>query len=552
MNPLSKTRLQHISLFTVTALGLLLSACGGGGKSAGNDSFTANTPSYTVTATVDGSGGSISPANATVDSGNTTSFTITPDTGYNIDNVTGCGGSMSGNTYTTSSITADCTVSATFTVNPTNTTSYTVTATVDGSGGSISPANATVDSGNTTSFTITPDADYNIDSVTGCGGSVNGNTYTTGSITADCTVSATFAVNPTISIANAEVVEGNSGITSLNFVVSLSAQANGDVTVDYASSDDTATSDSDYVATNGTLTISNTTTSNTISISVNGDTTLESSETLTLTLSNASSNAILGTATATGTILNDDNTGSLNDTGVTLCGDFAYDGSGTHNNDVDCAVAGATQTVDGTETANGFDPVPAGQDALFGRDSTVNDDSDGHAGFSFTKIDSNGNVLAADASSWDCVLDNVTGLIWEIKTNDNGLRDKNWTYTWFNSNSTTNGGKPGTTNGGSCYDSSNCDTEKYVTQVNAEGLCGYTDWRMPNLGELQSIADLGSGSPTIDSNYFPNTNSEVYWSESVVVSSTGFAWGVDFSYVEGNLGATKNSDHYVRLVHDQP
>ena len=28
----------------------------------------------------------------------------------------------------------------------------------------------------------------------------------------------------------------------------------------------------------------------------------------------------------------------LNDTGITLCGDYAYGGSGTHNKDVDCSL----------------------------------------------------------------------------------------------------------------------------------------------------------------------------------------------------------------------
>ena len=37
------------------------------------------------------------------------------------------------------------------------------------------------------------------------------------------------------------------------------------------------------------------------------------------------------------------------------------------------------------------------QDAQDGRDKTHDDDSDGHAGFSFTKLDANGNALAASA-----------------------------------------------------------------------------------------------------------------------------------------------------------
>jgi hypothetical protein len=43
-----------------------------------------------------GTGGTISPSSALVDSGNTTAFTVTPKIGYIVSGVTGCGGSLSG------------------------------------------------------------------------------------------------------------------------------------------------------------------------------------------------------------------------------------------------------------------------------------------------------------------------------------------------------------------------------------------------------------------------------------------------------------------------
>ena len=72
-----------------------------------------NIKTYTVGVS-DGAGGSISPASATVNHGATTSFTVTPDLGYGIDSVMGCGGTLSGSTYTTGAITANCSVSASF------------------------------------------------------------------------------------------------------------------------------------------------------------------------------------------------------------------------------------------------------------------------------------------------------------------------------------------------------------------------------------------------------------------------------------------------------
>jgi len=134
-----------------------------------------------------GTGGSISPSSATVNAGTDSSFTITPDSGYTIENVTGCGGALSGTTYTTGAITANCTVSATFTL-----ISNIPVTTSAGLGGSISPTSATLDFGDTTMFSITPGSGYSINSVTGCGGSLSGNTYTTGTITASCTVVAYF------------------------------------------------------------------------------------------------------------------------------------------------------------------------------------------------------------------------------------------------------------------------------------------------------------------------------------------------------------------------
>ena len=68
-----------------------------------------------------GTGGSISPSTAqSIAYGATASFTVTADSGYSLDQVTGCGGSLVGGAYTTGAITADCTVTASFTADPVN------------------------------------------------------------------------------------------------------------------------------------------------------------------------------------------------------------------------------------------------------------------------------------------------------------------------------------------------------------------------------------------------------------------------------------------------
>jgi len=124
-------------------------------------------------------------------------------------------------------------------------------------------------------------------------------------------ITHTYIVNaaaPTVSlsIAPSSVVEGSGGgATNLNFTVTLSATSASAVSVTYTTSDGTALSASDYTATTATLTIAAGATTGTITVLVNADTTFEPNETLTLTLS-APTGATLGTATATGTITNDD------------------------------------------------------------------------------------------------------------------------------------------------------------------------------------------------------------------------------------------------------
>ncbi len=79
--------------------------------------------------------------------------------------------------------------------------------------------------------------------------------------------------------------------------------ASGTVTVNFATSNGTATAGSDYTATSGTLTFLQGETSKTFSIPIANDNVLESSETLNLTLGNATGGATLGTpSTATLTI----------------------------------------------------------------------------------------------------------------------------------------------------------------------------------------------------------------------------------------------------------
>jgi hypothetical protein len=179
----------------------------------------------------------------------------------------------------------------------------------------------------------------------------------------------------------------------------------------------------------------------------------------------------------------------------------------------------------------------AEQDCSHGRDATHNDDSDGHAGFSFTKLDTSGNDLEASAGTWSCVKDNITGLIWEVKTVDGSIHDKSNIYRW--------GGKGADENGGGTYSD---EWDVLVDGSNSENLCGGNDWRVPSVYELTSIVSFDRFGPAIDTDYFPNAISTRQWSTSVYSNTTVHAWAVDFTY-GASTGLSRSSAAYnVRLV----
>ncbi|MCA9212888.1 MAG: hypothetical protein KDB27_07485 [Planctomycetales bacterium] len=95
-----------------------------------------------------------------------------------------------------------------------------------------------------------------------------------------------LAPKPTLSIADVDIIEGDSGTTVAQTVVTLSAASNEAVTVDYTTADETAIAGEDYVANTGTLIFAPGQTSATIEVMINGDTTLEVDEIMEVQLSN--------------------------------------------------------------------------------------------------------------------------------------------------------------------------------------------------------------------------------------------------------------------------
>jgi hypothetical protein len=189
----------------------------------------------------------------------------------------------------------------------------------------------------------------------------------------------------------------------------------------------------------------------------------------------------------------------------------------------------------------------------------------------YTKISNTGKilpdtaVLGSGSNDWACTKDNRTGLIWEVKTDDGGLRDKDWQYSWYEPDPIINGGFAGYQNGNGHPEwcsGSYCDTYAYKNAVNKKTLCGVDNWRLPTKDELMklivcsdekyaaddSCTNYGSVSqPTINTMYFQNTRSYGYWSSSSHTYFVHNAWYANFisgSYTDFD----KSNGYFIRLV----
>ena len=192
------------------------------------------------------------------------------------------------------------------------------------------------------------------------------------------------------------------------------------------------------------------------------------------------------------------------------------------------------------------DCAGTGQDAETGRDASLPGNLNGHGGFSFAKICNSGQTagtgtcsstaaLGSGADDWGCTYDRVTDLAWEVKTTDGGPRDVAARYT-------------------NVGDGRDGDASAFVAEVNAAGLCGASDWRLPTSHELQGIEDFNRAKPhpSIDSNWFPNTLVDHYWaSEPFATQESTVAWVTSFIMDPRNISTTgeaRTTLNGVRLV----
>ncbi len=111
-----------------------------------------------------------------------------------------------------------------------------------------------------------------------------------------------------------------------------------------------------------------------------------------------------------------------------------------------------------------------------------------------------------------CVTDDLTGLMW-VRTPDSITR------TW----------------------------QQAIDFANGLSLCGYTDWRLPNVNELESIINAGqvNSAAWLNTQGFSNVQSNIYWSSTSYASDPDYAWIVNMWNGNMNNDNKSNNNYYV-------
>ena len=189
-------------------------------------------------------------------------------------------------------------------------------------------------------------------------------------------------------------------------------------------------------------------------------------------------------------------------------------------------------------------PVPG--EAFYGQDGNYNINPP-----SYTKLDASGNALSDDATSWAMIKDNVTGLIWENKTNDGSIHDGSKIFTWCDRDSATNGLNQGICGTGTGTDNGATDTEAFIKALNDTHFGGFSDWRLPTPKELTTIVDRNLINPAVNATWFPNTALIASWSSASDAHSGTSAWCIYFSegiVNNGNCQKTYGYSSAIRAV----
>jgi hypothetical protein len=142
------------------------------------------------------------------------------------------------------------------------------------------------------------------------------------------------------------------------------------------------------------------------------------------------------------------------------------------------------------------------------------------------------------------ITDLATGLMWEKKDNNDGIHDKDNTYTW----SSGSGSLDGTA------------VTSFLASLNAgSGFAGHKDWRLPTRFELETLVDVGKSAPSTVPQFATAcpttctvttcscTRSGSYWTSTNFVTDPVGAWAIRFD--NGDTTAIdKTTALFVRAV----
>ncbi len=86
--------------------------------------------------------------------------------------------------------------------------------------------------------------------------------------------------------------------------------------------------------------------------------------------------------------------------------------------------------------------------------------------------------------------------------------------------------------------------EESLNYADTLSLNGLTDWRLPNIKELQSINDESRINPSLNTAYFNTGNAKKYWSSTTLPNQTSKAWYL-FTQFGITTYDTKTAKHYI-------
>ena len=91
---------------------------------------------------------------------------------------------------------------------------------------------------------------------------------------------------------------------------------------------------------------------------------------------------------------------------------------------------------------------------------------------------------------------------------------------------------------------------QYAQTLNASGgFANFSDWRLPNTKELESLVEEACYDPAINISLFPNNGNSLYWSSSPRADAPVYAWAVKFDWGATGASVARNySSVRVRLV----